>query len=442
MKERGWIEPIVERVVGQVLDSHTAQLRIEIVRRVMEEIAAAPVDEPTAVDSTSHNSAAASGPADLARAVAEIQMGTSQREILRALLDTCARHAARVALFVVKGSHATGWQGRGFANSDVVKDFALDETAPAVVRAIVDRVVASAPVAELDPRFLREVGTPASGEGRILPLILKDKVAALVYADSGTDGAGLLDAGSLELLVLSTSAWLEVSSLRKQAQKETSAAHADGHHSEGHPGESHGVPAVDTPSRPAPAPAFNDPFAAHAPAFASGHAKAAAASISSSTLTSEVSASVASAAIEVPIPTPISEAAAHGAATEIQSAIVEMEPALAEPLPIGHTDTAATPDTQPAAGISPEDQVTHRKAQRFARLLVDEIKLYNQAKVAEGRKKKDLYDRLKETIEKSRATYQKRYGNTVAASANYFQHEIIRSLAEDDPSIMGANFRQ
>jgi len=49
---------------------------------------------------------------------------------------------------------------------------------------------------------------------------------------------------------------------------------------------------------------------------------------------------------------------------------------------------------------------------------------------------------FEKTIEKSRATYQKRYGNTVAASANYFQHEIIRSLAEDDLSIMGANFRQ
>jgi len=49
--------------------------------------------------------------------------------------------------------------------------------------------------------------------------------------------------------------------------------------------------------------------------------------------------------------------------------------------------------------------------------------------------------RLKEVIEKSRITYQKRYGTTVAASGNYFQHEIIRSLAEDDLSIMGANFR-
>jgi len=92
--------------------------------------------------------------------------------------------------------------------------------------------------------------------------------------------------------------------------------------------------------------------------------------------------------------------------------------------------------------MSAEDADTHRKAQRFARLLVDEIKLYNQAKVAEGRRNKDLYDRLKEDIEKSRSTFQKRYGNTAAASGDYFQKEVVRSLAEDDYSVMGANFRK
>jgi hypothetical protein len=108
-----------------------------------------------------------------------------------------------------------------------------------------------------------------------------------------------------------------------------------------------------------------------------------------------------------------------------------------------HASAAAAPAaaTDPLAGLSPEDADMHRKAQRFARLLVDEIKLYNQAKVAEGRRHKDLYDRLKEDIDKSRGTFQKRYGNTAAASGDYFQHELLRSLAEDDISIMGSNFR-
>jgi hypothetical protein len=453
MKERGWIEPIVERVVGQVLDSHAAQLRTEIVRRVMEEIAAEPGGEPTAESTAAsttaeftHDAASASGAADLSRAVAEIQLGSSQREILRALLDTGARYASRVALFVVKGSHATGWQARGFANSDAVKDFALDENAPAVVRAISkasgrgiggatgDQPVASAPVADLDSRFLHEFGTPASGEGRILPLFLKDKVAALVYADSGTGVAGMLDPGALELLVLSTSAWLEVNSLRKHAQKES--AHADSHPSGSDPANSYGVPVAEAhPHHAATHPAHNDPFSSQAPSYSLAAAAAASAG--------EVSMPVASAAVEAPIPVPVPISTTVVETVEAESAVVEMDPALAEPMQIGHAESTATPAPEPvpAPSISPEDQDVHRKAQRFARLLVDEIKLYNQAKVAEGRKNKDLYARLHEAIEKSRATYQKRYGNTVAASANYFQHEIIRSLAEDDLSIMGANFR-
>ena len=43
MKERGWIEPIVERVVGQVLDSQGAQLRTEIVRRSLPQPSPCPL---------------------------------------------------------------------------------------------------------------------------------------------------------------------------------------------------------------------------------------------------------------------------------------------------------------------------------------------------------------------------------------------------------------
>jgi hypothetical protein len=121
-------------------------------------------------------------------------------------------------------------------------------------------------------------------------------------------------------------------------------------------------------------------------------------------------------------------------------AAVESQPAVAEELQPAAATAIVEASLAAADGASPEEDI-HHKAQRFARLLVDEIKLYNQAKVFEGRKSRDLYDRLKDAIEKSRSTYQKRYGNTAAASGDYFQHEVIRSLAEDDVSIMGSNFR-
>jgi hypothetical protein len=410
MKDRGWMEPIVERVVGQALDSQAAQLRGEIVRRVLEEMEAESAAAPsTAASDTSST--------DLARAVAEIQLGTSQREILSALLDTSSRYAARVALFVVKGGgHIGGWQGRGFPHNDRLKDFGLDPSAPAVARAIQDRRAVHGPSAEADPRFLEEFGSPADGEIHLLPLLLKEKVAALVYADRGAEEAGKLDAGALELLVLSTGAWLEVNSLRKQVRKETAAQ----------PGESHSVAAPET----APAPV--DPFASHVP----DHATAAMAVSESST------------ANAVAVTEPVA-AEAEPAAAEMQSANAPPSEAAAEvaapdPLPIAQPEAVAAVEVAPPASsaVPAADQNVHHKAQRFARLLVDEIKLYNLAQVSEGRKNKDLYDRLKDTIEKSRTTYQRRYGNTVAASANYFQDEMIRSLAEDDISIMGANFRR
>ena len=212
MSDRGWMEPIVERVVGQVVESHASQLRREIVRRVTDEIASQP----------GSGRVFGSGAATLARAVADIQLGTSQREILHTLLESSSCCAARIALFVVKAGGATGWQARGFASSAAMKDFALDAAAPAVQRAIGDRTASSATGAEFDPRFLAQFGAP-TGEARLLPLILKDKVAALVYADGGPDGA-LLDTCALELLVLSASAWLEVNALRKQIHKEGAAA--------------------------------------------------------------------------------------------------------------------------------------------------------------------------------------------------------------------------
>ena len=73
-----------------------------------------------------------------------------------------------------------------------------------------------------DGQFLliAHFGAPSDDQALILPLLLKDKVAALVYADAGSDGHGKMDASALEVLVTATSAWLEVASLRKQAPKD------------------------------------------------------------------------------------------------------------------------------------------------------------------------------------------------------------------------------
>lgn len=320
------IGEIVARVVGEVLDQRMGEVRGEVAQRVLEELEPLLAGEtpPTAV---------------LESSVASIEDASSQAEILRALLDGAARFSGRVALLVVRGNAATGWQARGFEDNDTIKNLSLGTGTGLAGRAMQDRMPVAAAAAEFDSKFIASVGHPSDGNALVVPLQVKDKVPALVYADAGTAG-GKLDTSAVQLLVRAAGHWLELIAARKA-----------------------GGPAVA--ERPEAEPEQ---------------------------------------AVEAPAPPPPSAAA-------------------------------------PAAPEVPaEHQEVHKKAQKFAKLLVDELKLYNQAKVAEGRAHKDLYDRLKDDIDKSRATYEKRYGNTPAGSADYFRQAIIRILADNDESVLGNNF--
>ncbi len=96
--------------------------------------------------------------------------------------------------------------------------------------------------------------------------------------------------------------------------------------------------------------------------------------------------------------------------------------------------------TEPASQlVQPVLDEAHEKARRFAKLLVEEIKLYNQTKLAEGRARGDLYSRLHDDIEKSRGAYQKRYGESVK-DVDYFTQELMRILADNNRAVMGPGF--
>jgi hypothetical protein len=391
MTENNWIEQVVEKVVAEVLHSQMEELQKTLVARVLEAVGPQP-ERPAGAESS---------PGNLLKAISSIQTGSTQREILRTLLDQAVRYSGRAALFVIKAGAATGWQGRGFPNQDDVKDFPLDVNSGVAARTLQSRTAFQVNAREMDAKFIERFGAPSDSKILLLPLLLKERVAALVYADGGSE-SGHLDAAAMELLVVAASAWLEVAASRKLGQKEgVSEATAAPKARAAAASPSSSDPFAGPPQR-------SDSFAGHAP---------------------QASASTA-VADEAP---PVS----------LGNAVVEAEPPALMPEPEPAPAIAEVPAPPPvAAEPSPEDLEVHRKAQRFARLLVDEIKLYNQAKVTEGRSNKDLYDRLKDDIDKSLATYEKRYGGTVAASSKYFNQEIIRSLAEDDASVMGANFQR
>jgi hypothetical protein len=90
--------------------------------------------------------------------------------------------------------------------------------------------------------------------------------------------------------------------------------------------------------------------------------------------------------------------------------------------------------------VEENERRLHNDARRFARLLVSEIKLYNEQKVKEGRESSDLYDRLKEAIDRSREMYDKRVQPPVAAKFDYFHYEVVNALAEGDEIRLGSSY--
>ena len=77
-------------------------------------------------------------------------------------------------------------------------------------------------------------------------------------------------------------------------------------------------------------------------------------------------------------------------------------------------------------------------AKRLARLLISEIKLYNEKKVEEGRSQNDIYARLKDDIERSRQVYDERTPAAVRQDTDFFRDELVRILADGRTEALGS----
>ena len=125
------------------------------------------------------------------------------------------------------------------------------------------------------------------------------------------------------------------------------------------------------------------------------------------------------------------------APAETESSQPAATPAAAAPL--GAARRYGT-DTDLPLEVGESEKRVHNDARRFARLLVSEIKLYNEQKVREGRDAGDLYDRLREDIDRSRQMYDKRVAPEVVGRYDYFHHELVNTLAEGDTQKLGGNY--
>lgn len=84
---------------------------------------------------------------------------------------------------------------------------------------------------------------------------------------------------------------------------------------------------------------------------------------------------------------------------------------------------------------TPEDE---QGARRYAKLLVSEIKLYNEGAVRVGREKRDLLHRLRAEIERAQRLYEERVPPSVSGRGSLFQQELVNTLAGGDAALLGS----
>lgn len=131
---------------------------------------------------------------------------------------------------------------------------------------------------------------------------------------------------------------------------------------------------------------------------------------------------------------------------EEEGPAVSPEPApVTEPAAVGDSGSSVRPrfgerNIDLPIEVPEDERQYHNAARRFARLLVSEIKLYNEQKVKEGCEASDLYDRLREAIDRSREMYEKRVHGPVAERFDYFNFELVNNLAQGDESKLGGSY--
>jgi hypothetical protein len=411
--------------LSQLLDRQgEAQLDGGVIASIMEHLRAAHDEGIDLAASESSRAKASSDVAIIKAAISEIEEQQSQAEILKVLVNRAAAFAPRVAFFVIKGDQCIGWRARGLQGT--VGDQAVQQIKFALAA---DTAVSGASRSREtwsggpgshseDHLILNRLGEEPPARIVAVPLVVSKRSVAVLYADSGDLDSESINLEALETLVRVAGMAVELLVARSGAATQSAQpAHAE----EPAAPEAHGyTPTVEydeiTPVVEESAPAF-----------------------------------VGSAPVAVE-PEPV--AAEPEPAAPVQAESTPSQPPLADPFaqtasPIVAESAAPAeaPRRRYGADVelpievsNEEERRFHTDARRFARLLVSEIKLYKESQVNEGRSRHDLYDRLRDDIERSREMYEKRVKPEVAQRYDYFHHELVNTLAEGDAAKLGSSY--
>ena len=382
--------------------------------------------------SESSRTQASSDMAIVKAAIEEIEGEKSHGEVLKTLVNRASSFAPRVVFFVVKGDQARGWRARGLQGTvgdNTVQQISFSLSADTMVSDVVKSRAtwSGTPNSHSeDHLLLNRLGEQEPQRIVAVPLVVRSRAVAVLYADSAALDADAINLEALETLVRVAGMAIGLLSVSQapapvKPQVEPVAEHQE-----------EAAPAADAQSY-VPVRVYDEPAAAEPVVEEEELPTVEPVAVAPETETSTVDPELA----ETAPPESVS--------TEVAPS--ETPPVEASSPPASRSEAAATlaPGRRrgsydaalPVEISDDEEKRSHHDARRFARLLVSEIKLYNEQKVVEGRAQGNLYERLREYIDRSREMYDKRVKAGVSAKYDYFHHELINTLAEGDAAKLG-----
>ena len=423
------LQSLLNESLTTFLDRQTdVQMEGSLIASITEHLHAAHERGVELAASESSRAKASSDMAIVKAAITEINEQKSQADILKALVNRASSFAPRVAFFVIKGEQATGWRGRGFEGTvgdDAIQKISLPLSADTVVASAAKGLATWSGGANShteDHMLLNRLGEEPAQRMVSIPLVARGRAVAVLYADSAGLDSESINLEALETLVTVSGMAVELISASRGAAPKRVAEE---------------TPAPEPEPEPSYAPTseYAEPVAAAEPAFSGAETIESYQPVAAEP---EVESESFGEAVPVEEPAGMFEAQPVEATPVEEVWTVPSDP---EPAPSAQPRRRYGQDSElPVEVHGDEERRLHNDARRFARLLISEIKLYNEQKVAEGRTEHDLYDRLREYIDRSREMYDKRVKAEVAARYDYFHGELVSTLAEGDASKLGSNY--
>jgi len=419
--------------LNRLLDRQSeVQLDGSVSASILEHLRAAHEQGIDLAASESSRAKASSDMAIVKAAISEVDAQDSQAGILKALVNRAASFAPRVAFFVIKGDQSIGWRARGFQGT--VGDSAIHQMSfPLAADTSVghaarsrDSWSGSATSHSENHLVLNRLGDEPPSRIVAVPLVVRNRTVAVLYADSADLDSDAINLEALETLVRVSGMAVELLVSRTAPAPQ---------------------PAPAVAPKAEPVEAAPEPQPSYTPAVEYDEI---------SPVVEESAPAAEVKEFEV-TPQPQYTAPEVEQQPEPQPYVSEVEVTAPIEAPVEFAAELAPPPEAPAPATTPrrrygqdvelpvevgsdEERRLHNDARRFARLLVSEIKLYNEQKVAEGRSEGDLYQRLREYIDRSRDMYDKRVKPEVAQRYDYFHNELVNTLAEGDEAKLGSAY--